>query len=84
VLIKYFNTASVDDMFNFLLEQMNILKNIAENFSATHMNPIHLNSSFFHVPMDVHCKLILLFVNEYKRHIENFLNSLLPPLLACI
>ena len=84
MLIKYFNTASVDDMFNFLLEEMNILKNIAENFSATHMNPIYLNSSFFHVPMDVHCKLILLFVNEYKRHIKNFLNGLLPPLLACI
>ena len=66
------------------IEKMNILKNIAENFSATHMNPILLNSSFFHVPMDVHCKLILLFVNEYKRHIENFLNGLLPPLLACI
>jgi len=46
VLIKYFNTASVDDMFNFLLEQMNILKNIAENFfSYTYES--HSSKQFF-------------------------------------
>ena len=46
MLIKYFNTASVDDMFNFLLEQMNILKNIAENFfSYTYES--HLSKQFF-------------------------------------